>query len=92
MSYSKVIETTDYANLRDNLSTSGVFDMTDCTVKIWCPEDSDVEEVQRMVSLIESMVHVTDVEVGSEIKDLTSENYRVVITEVKRDIRKKYPR
>lgn len=92
MNYSKVIEALDYATLRDSLPSSGVFDMTDCAVKIWCPLNSDVAEVQRMVSLIESMVHVTDVEIGSEAKDLTSEKYRVVITEVRQDIRKKYPR
>lgn len=81
-----------YDSFRDALSTSGVFEMFDCSVEIWCPLDSDVAEIDRMVKLLESMVHVTDVQIGSEIKDLTSENYRVIITEARPDIRKKYPR
>jgi hypothetical protein len=66
--------------------------MTDCSVEIWCPEHSDTDEIDRMVRLIESMVHVTDVQIGSEIEDLTREDYRVIITEIKPDIRKKYSR
>lgn len=81
-----------YDDFRDSLSTSGVFDMTDCKVEIWCPEIAQVEEVERMVTLIESMVHVNDVKIGSTIEDLVSEDYRVVITEVPNDIRKKYAR
>lgn len=82
----------DYDDFRDSLPTSGVFDMTDCSVEIWCPEIAQVEEVERMVALIESMVHVNDVKVGSTVEDLLSEDYRVVITEVPNDIRKKYAR
>lgn len=71
------------------LPTSGLFDMTDCSVEIWCPEASEIEEIQRMVTLIESMVHVTDVRIGSDMQNLTSDDYRVVITEDKNDIGKK---
>jgi hypothetical protein len=81
-----------YDDFRDSLPTSGVFDMTDCNVEIWCPEIAQVEEVERMVNLIESMVHVKDVKIGSTIEDLISDDYRVVITEVPNDIRKKYAR
>jgi hypothetical protein len=81
-----------YDDFRDALPTSGLFEMTDCEVEIWCPELSDVAEVERMVSLIESMVHVKDMKIGSTIQDLLSEDYRVVITEVPNDIRKKYAR
>lgn len=79
-----------YEDFRDKLSTSGLFDMTDCTIQIWCPESSDTDEIQKMVRLVESMVHVTDVQIGSQIQDLTSESYRVVIAEVERDLRKRY--
>jgi hypothetical protein len=77
------ISVKNYEDFRDILSTSGVFDMTDCAVEIWCPELSEVEEVQRMVTLIESMVHVTDVKVGSRIQDLIDDDYLVVIREDK---------
>lgn len=88
----RTLNVKSYEDFRDRLSTSGLFDMMDCTVQIWCPESSDVDEVDRMVRLIESMVHVADVQIGSEIEDMISESYRVVITEIKNDIRKKYPR
>ena len=77
----RTLVVTNYEQFRDLLPTSGLFDMTDCAVEIWCPEIAQVEEVQRMVTLLESMVHVTDVKVGSEIQDLTSEDYRVVLKE-----------
>jgi hypothetical protein len=70
-----------YDDFRDLIPTSGVFEMTDCSVEIWCPELAETEEVQRMVTLIESMVHVTDVRVGSNIEDFISEEYRIVISE-----------
>lgn len=71
------------------LPNSGLFDMTDCAVEIWCPEAAEIEEVQRMVSLVESMVHVTDVKIGSDIENLASDDYRVVLIEDKNDITQK---
>ncbi len=85
----KILTVQNYDDFRDILPSSGLFEMTDCAIEIWCPEASEVEEVQRMVSLIESMVHVTDVRVGSDIENLTSEDYRVVIIEDNNNIGKK---
>lgn len=70
-----------YEDFLDALPTSGVFDMTDCAVEIWCPEMASVPELERMVRLIESMVHVTDVQVSATVEDLIADEYRVVITE-----------
>ena len=85
----KILTVQNSDDFRDILPSSGLFEMTDCAIEIWCPEASEVEEVQRMVSLIESMVHVTDVRVGSDIENLTSEDYRVVIIEDNNNIGKK---
>jgi hypothetical protein len=85
----RTLKVKNYDDFRDMLPNSGLFDMTDCSVEIWCPEASEIEEIQRMVVLIESMVHVTDVKVGSDIENLISSDYRVVITEDKNDIGKK---
>lgn len=71
----------DYEEFRDSLPTSGVFEMTDCAVEICCPELAEVAEVERMVTLIESMLHVTDVRVSSSIEDFISDEYRVIVTE-----------
>lgn len=71
----------DYEDFRDALPTSGIFDMTDCALEIWCPELAEAGEVERMVHLVESMLHVTDVRVGSSIEDFISDEYKVVITE-----------
>jgi hypothetical protein len=88
-SKARTLKVKNYDDFRDMLPNSGLFDMTDCSVEIWCPEASEIEEIQRMVLLIESMVHVTDVKVGSDIENLISDDYRVVITEDKNDIGKK---
>jgi hypothetical protein len=88
----RTIKATNYEDFRDAIATSGIFDMTDCAVEIWCPELSEVQEVQRMVTLIESMVHVTDVKIGSAIEDLTSDDYRVIFIEDSDKLKKKYIR
>lgn len=90
--HSKTIKVVDYDEFRDAIPTSGVFDMMDCAVEIWCPEASDVDEVQKMVNLLESMVHVTDIQIGSDIDNLASPGYRVVITEMPNDIIRKFTR
>ena len=79
----KKLSVKNYDDFRDILSESGVFDMTDCTVEIWCPEISEAVEVERMVKLLESMVHVVDVRVGSRIEDMIGDDYLVVIKEEK---------
>jgi len=82
-----------YEDFLENLPTSGLFEMTDCAVEIWCPEFAQADEIQRMVSLLESMVHLTDVKIGSDIENLLSENYRVVLIEDSTSLgRSKYTR
>ena len=83
-SFSKTLKVSNYDDLRDALSSSGLFDMTDCAVEIWCPEASEVKEIQRMTSLIESMVHVTDVRIGSDVENLVEDGYRIVLIETPR--------
>jgi hypothetical protein len=70
-----------YEDFLETLPTSGLFEMTDCAVEIWCPEFAQADEIQRMVLLLESMVHLTDVKIGSDIENLTSDDYRVVLIE-----------
>lgn len=79
---SRTIKAKSYDEFRDMVPNSGLFEMTDCEVEIWCPEYGETEEISRIVNLIESMVHVMDIKVGSTIENLTSDDYRVVITEV----------
>jgi hypothetical protein len=87
----RTLNVRDYHDLRDNLPTSGVFDMLDCNVEIWCPELSETGEVERMVNVIESMINILDVKVGSTIQDIANDNdlYRVVLTEVPLNIASK---
>jgi hypothetical protein len=89
----KTITVRAYEDFLDILPTSGLFEMTDCAVEIWCPEFAQADEIQRMVHLLESMVHVTDVRIGSDIENLTSDDYRVVLIEDSDTIgRSKYTR
>lgn len=81
-----IIIANNYDDFREMLPNSGLFEFTDCAIEIWCPEFAQAEEVQRMVSLVESMVHVTDVRIGSDIENLISEDYRVIFIEDKNDI------
>ena len=90
--FTKTLKVQSYDDFRDQVPSSGIFEMTDCAVEIWCPEDSDTSEIERMVKLLESMVHVTDVKVGSAIEDLASNDYRIVITEVPSDNSKRFSR
>jgi hypothetical protein len=79
----KKLSVKNYDDFRDLLSSSGIFEMTDCAIEIWCPERSEALEVEKMVKLLESMVHVTDVRVGSRIEDMTADDYLVVVREEK---------
>lgn len=88
----RTVTVTNYEEFRDALPSSGLFDMTDCRVEILCPELSEVSEIQRMITLIESMVHVTDVRVGSDIENLISDDYRVILTEDTTTNKKKFIR
>lgn len=75
-----VIKVQSYDDLRDKISQSGLFELLDCDVEIWTPLDSDVKEIQRMVTLIESMINVTDIRISAKA-DETAPDYRVVVTE-----------
>lgn len=81
-----------YDDLRDSLATSGLFEMTDCVVEIRCPLDSDVNEIKRMTTLIESMVHVTDVQVASTYEDLVESEYTITLTQDETKFKRKIAR
>lgn len=88
--HSRTINVQDYNELRDKIADSGVFEMTDCAVEIWCPEHSDTSELQRMTNLIESMVHVTDVKVGSTHEDFQNNYYTIKMTETPNNPRSRF--
>lgn len=89
--YVKTLEVANYDDFRDLLPASGVFDMTDCSAVISCPLESNTSEIERMVNLLESMVHVVDVQVESSIEDLALEKYRITIKEEPtNNLRKKF--
>jgi len=70
-----------YEDFLENIPTSGLFEMTDCAVEIWCPEFAQADEIQKMVILLESMVHLTDVKISSDVENLLSDDYRIVLIE-----------
>jgi hypothetical protein len=90
--YTAKITSKDADDFRDQLANSGVFDMYDCEVEIYCPELALAEEVQRMVNTIESMINVVDVRIVSTPETLQIENYQVIITEVPNNYRKRLSR
>ncbi|NBU22534.1 MAG: hypothetical protein EBS38_01245 [Actinobacteria bacterium] len=84
-----IILADNYDEFRDLLPTSGIFDFTDCSVEIWCPEFAQADEVQRMVNLLESMVHLTDAKISSTPETMSSAGYKIVVTEDSNSIAKK---
>lgn len=87
----KTLRVKNYDELRDKLPTSGLFEMSDCEVEIWCSLDSDTVEIARMTNLIESMVHVVDVRVGSEVESMNEEIYKIILSEPpQKSIRERY--
>lgn len=75
------LKVTSADELRDALPVSGVFDMNDCIVTIDCPLDSKVNEIQKMVVILESVINVVDVDVVGHVTT-TADDYMVFITEV----------
>jgi len=78
----------NYAQLRDRIADTGIFEVTDCKIELWAPLDSDVKEIEKMVNLIESMVHVTDVKVSSSPEESARTNYKLVIEETSTPIQR----
>lgn len=74
-----VIETTSYEEFRDNIHLTQMFDMLDCTVEIVASPIGSVEDIDRIISLIESMINVVDVRVTSHV---TSEDFLITLTPV----------
>jgi hypothetical protein len=91
-SYTAKIISRDADDFRDQIAHSGVFDMYDCEVEIYCPELAMADEVQRMVNTIESMINVVDVRIVSTPETLQIENYQVIITEVQNKYTKRFGR
>jgi hypothetical protein len=73
------LKVTSYAQLRDTIHHSGLFDMTDCDIKLTCPEASPVEEIERMVNVLESVINVVKVDI---VIDRFAFEYLVDIHEV----------
>jgi hypothetical protein len=61
------IKTTGYENFRDNVHLTDLFEMVDCKVEILLSPIGSVEELNKMVTLIESMINVVDVRITSEV-------------------------
>ncbi len=77
----RTIKTKDSDELRDLLPSSGIFEMLDCNVEIYCPEFATTDDIQRLVSTIESMINVIDVRVSSTPETLYDDHYKILITE-----------
>lgn len=79
---SRTLEVHSADEFREVLPTSGVFDMLDCKVELVCPPSAQTEEVEKMVTLIESMINVVDVNVIGVPRSEAEETYLITITDV----------
>lgn len=61
------IKTTGYNNFRDNIHLTSLFEMLDCKVEIITSPIGSVEELDKIVTLIESMINVVDIRITSNI-------------------------
>lgn len=73
------IKTTSYNEFRDNIHLTDMFDMLDCKVEITSGPLGSVEELNKIVSLIESMINVIDVRLTS---DVTSDDFLITFIPV----------
>lgn len=56
-----IVHTPD--EFRDALPESGVFDFTDCRIKVHANEFTDISELRQITKVLEAAIHVTDVEI-----------------------------
>lgn len=74
-----VIKTPSYEDFRDNIHLTDLFEMLDCKVEIVVSPIGAIEELNKMVTLIESMINVVDVRITS---DLDSEDFLITFIPV----------
>jgi len=55
---------------RDALPESGVFEFTDCKLKVQANEFTEVGELHRITKILGAAIHVTDVEIKTRPYDL----------------------
>lgn len=79
---SRTLEVRSADEFREKLPSSGVFEMLDCEVEVICPPGAETEEVERMVTTIESMINVVDVRVVGVPRSESEETYLITITDV----------
>lgn len=63
---------------REALPTSGLFEMTDCDIKIYAPWDAPVADLQLMTLLLESAINIVEFSTNIEAR----EDIEVVIKDV----------
>lgn len=85
---SRTLEVHSADEFREMLPISGVFDMLDCEVELVCPPAAQTSEVEKMVTVIESMINVTDVRVTGVPRSESEETYLITITNVPFEISK----
>jgi hypothetical protein len=73
------IKTTGYDEFRDNIHTTELFDMLDCNLEVVASPLAPITEIDKIVQLVESMIHVLDVRITSAVD---SEDYEIIIAPV----------
>lgn len=76
---STTIKSTNYEDFRDNVHLTEMFEMLDCKVEIVVSPIGPVSELDRIVTLIESMINVVDIRITSEVD---SEDFLITFTPV----------
>jgi hypothetical protein len=78
----KILTVSSSDELRDALPESGIFDMLDCQVELLCPPTAATSEIEKMVTIIESMINVTDVRVTGVPRFEDEQTYKITIQDV----------
>ena len=84
----RILEVRSADEFRDLLPSSGVFDMLDCDVELICPPTAQTSEIEKMVTLIESMINVVDVRVVGVPRSEAEQTYLITITNVSLEVAK----
>lgn len=91
MTKTRVLRPKEIEDLIHILPDSGVFEMLDCNVYIRYPEHATTGDLEKITSLIQSMIHVEDIKVDSQPID--GERYRIEVEDAnKAEATRRFPK
>lgn len=71
----------DFEEFRDSINQTGVFEMSDCNIEIFCNTGRSIKEIQKIIDFTSSAINVIESSVISS-EDEDENTYTIVISEI----------